>query len=394
MKSIIFITLTFVSYIVYSQDNLLTKNYLTYSEIIQQKEKMGNQFTSWSLSKIGKYDEAKKVFEENRDIVFNLRDSVFPNISYHSAIEFIDSISQHERAVFINEAHHVSLHRNFVRRILPILYKNGYRYFGMEAFNSGDTLITKRGYPIKESGFFTKDPEYAELLRDAIKLGFNIFGYEAGIGKNGKEREIEQAQNIWNYIKKDSLSKVLIYAGFDHIREDTCFRTWEKAMAGRFYEFSSINPLTIDQVQFTPRFYDYNNNPLIYNIKDTILPLIPTFGDSLFKNPYSKKGFDYYIFHPQYDKFNLVPVWKTTFNRKQYLLDKYKFDVNESYLILAYDLDEYQSEKNSTERLVPKDIVSVDNGIIKPLLLSSNTYYLEVLNSKGEVIYSKNIVVE
>ncbi len=248
--------------------------------------------------------------------------------------------------------------------------------------------------PIKKSGFYTKDPEYSELIRDAIELGFKIFGYEAGVGKNGKDREVEQAQNIWTHIKSDSLSKVLIIAGFDHIREDTNFRRWGKAMAGWFFEFSGINPITIDQVQFTPFYHDFNNNPLIFATIDTSVSLIPTFSDSLFENPYSVKKFDYYIFHPQYDKLNLVPIWKSTFNRKQYVFDKYKFNTSESYLILAYDLKEYQAENNSTLCLVPKDIVSVDDGIVKPLSLSSNEYYLEVLDSKGIVVYSKNIIVK
>ena len=370
----------------YSQkQNILLQNYSTYKEILYEKESKGGQYASWKLSRIGEYDEAKQLFEETKNYSFDSGIKPF-NFKLTNSVNFIDSISKHEQAIFINEAHHISQHRNFIRRILPALYKNGYRHLGMEAFNSKDSLINERGYPIKESGFYTKDPEYGELIRDAINLGFTIFGYETSKGKNGKEREIEQAKNIISKtIQKDKNAKILIIAGFDHIREDTLFRSWGKAMAGRFYEYSGINPITIDQVQFTPQFYEKNTNPLLknktFNISSTPL--------NSFKNPYSEKGFDFYIFHPHFKLKQSIKEWKYSFDRFPLYVHKEFIKPNENYLILAYDFNEYQNEK-STNRLIPKDIVSIKQKN-RPLVLKQGKYFIEIINAKKEVIYSTTI---
>jgi hypothetical protein len=259
----------------------------------------------------------------------------------------------------------------------------------MEAFNSNDTLIIKRGYPIKESGFYTRDPEYAELIRDAILIGFKIFGYEASSGKDGKEREISQAMNIFNTIKIDSTAKVIIIAGFDHIREDTMLNSWGKAMAGRFLEFSGINPVTIDQVEFTPKYFDSNNNP-IWKANQPNNSVIPINKENQFKNPYSVKNFDYHIFHPKTDFIDSIPMWKYSFGRTSYFVNEDFIKPVENYIILAYDFKEFVKEKRDTKRLIPKDIVSIKDKN-KPLLLKPGKYYIEIINSSKELIYTKII---
>lgn len=380
------------SIIIYSeyhsqQENVLNQNYSTYKEITEEIDKKGNQFASWRLSRIGEYSEAKKLFESTKKYNFENENSV--DYQLVNSIHFIDSLSKVENVIFINEAHHVSQHRNYIRHLLPILYKNGYRYLGMEAFNSSDTLIYERGYPIKESGFYTKDPEYANLIRDAINLGFEIFGYEASKGKDGREREIEQAKNIISKtIQKDEKAKMLIIAGFDHIREDTLFYSWEKAMAGRFYEYSGINPITIDQVQFSPMYNDENTNPLIKNkiIQIASIPIAIN-KDNVFKNPYSKKGFDFYIFHPKYQMKDNVIEWKLTFDRSPLFVRPEIVKNNKDYLILAYDFIEYQKEQ-TTKRLIPMDIVSVRSENM-PLSLKKGKYFIEIIDSNKNIIYTE-----
>lgn len=389
MKYMFFLSIIIINSCYSQNENILLKNYSTFKEILQEIEIKGNQYASWELSRIGEYEEAKKIFEESKDYEFDEIKQNQNNYHFYNAISVVDSISKNQRAIFINEAHHVSQHRNFIRYLLPILFNNGYTFLGMEAFNSKDTLITKRGYPIKESGFYTKDPEYAELIRDAILIGFKIFGYEAKRGENGKEREISQAENIYNIIKADSTSKVLIIAGFDHIREDTLLKSWGKAMAVRFFEFSGINPITFDQVEFTTKFFDYNTNP-IWKTINPINSVIPISENGNFKNPYSTKMFDYYIFHPKPNLVDSIPIWKYSYGRTPYFVKENFINPNENYIIIAYDYAEFINEKKNTLQLIPKDIVSIkDNN--KPLLLKPGKYYIEIINSSKKIIFSQTL---
>lgn len=78
------------------------------------------------------------------------------------------------------------------------MYQNGYQYLGLEALF--DSLINERKYPIQESGYYIKEPEFGNLITEALNIGYKLFSYEATKNKNGEEREIEQALNIQKFI--------------------------------------------------------------------------------------------------------------------------------------------------------------------------------------------------
>ncbi|MBK7637262.1 MAG: hypothetical protein IPJ13_25495 [Saprospiraceae bacterium] len=57
-----------------------------------------------------------------------------------------------------------------------------------------DSILQYEGYPTLKSGYYTKEPQFGNLVRAAHKKGFKIFGYESNGHTNGKEREINQAK--------------------------------------------------------------------------------------------------------------------------------------------------------------------------------------------------------
>jgi hypothetical protein len=380
----------FSQLIVMSQNQILLEDYRLGNQIDSLANIKGEQFASWQYSMIGLHSKAMELFEGKT--VHQYGNIANDKFFLKDALYVLDSISKLESAIFINEAHHISRHRNFVRHLLPILYKNGFRYLGAEAINQMDTLLNERGYPLKTTGFYIKDPEFGELVRDALELGFIVFGYEASAGKQGKEREIEQARNIIRQsIDIDSNAKILILAGFDHIREDSNFISWEKSMAGRFLEFSGTNPFTIDQVQFTPAFNDKNTNPLLRRLS-ILKPSVPICSIKIFTNPYSDKRFDLYIFHPPTKEILGVSDWKYSFERIPYNLKIKNRNENEQCLVLGYSYNEWLSNDKSTKLLIPKDIVLID-GVEKPLLLKSGKYLIEVKNSQG-VMQTDTVLIE
>ena len=157
--------------------------------------------------------------------------------------------------VIINEAHEQPLHRIFPESFLRDLYKIGYRYLGMETLNTGaDTTLNKRKYPVINTGCYSRQPQYGNLIRTALQDGFYVFGYEADFSKNfnmsPKEREIEQAKNIRALLDTNPCARILIHCGYDHLIE-TEIKGWEKAMAGRLKEYTGIDPFTISETWLT-----------------------------------------------------------------------------------------------------------------------------------------------
>jgi hypothetical protein len=139
------------------------------------------------------------------------------------------------QVVMFNEAHHVPKHRLFVSNLLDTLYNQGFRYLALEAF-TGDSLFYQTGFLSADNGFYLREPNFANLVRKAYKLGFKVFGYD----DMSAMRDSIQAVNIFNQtIKKDVTAKVVVLAGWGHIDRN--------AMAGKFEKISGIKPLTIDQ---------------------------------------------------------------------------------------------------------------------------------------------------
>jgi hypothetical protein len=56
-----------------------------------------------------------------------------------------------------------------------------------------------------ETGYYLKEPQFGNLIRTALKLGFEIFPYEADLKYFGKDREIQQAKNIQQVLKSDPI---------------------------------------------------------------------------------------------------------------------------------------------------------------------------------------------
>jgi len=134
-----------------------------------------------------------------------------------------------------------------VSELLPKLKATGFSYLALETLDvKQDSLLNlKNAYPTLETGFYTSEQNYANLIREAKALGFQFVAYENR--DNSKDREIEQAENLYNKtFKINPSAKVVVLAGIDHILEKPTPRgkSW---MATVFKEKYNIDPLTISQ---------------------------------------------------------------------------------------------------------------------------------------------------
>ena len=175
----------------------------------------------------------------------------------HDAVREIVARAKATRLVMVNEAHHVSMHRAFATALLPGLWKEGYRYLAVEAAGqpmSRDSNAT----PTLRSGTYVKDPVFADMLREAVRLGFTIVPYDSfAVGcvatpedpmKCFSARDSLAAAKLYRQVfARDPRAKVLVYAGYSHVVERLRSPRGAKPVAYWLANMTGIDPLTVDQ---------------------------------------------------------------------------------------------------------------------------------------------------
>ena len=307
-------------------------------------------------------------------------DSINAKYEVISAKNYIVEEADSKQVVIINEAHNNSSHRVFTETLLQELYDIGYKNLGLEALSNGekmDSLLNKRAYPVQKSGYYIKDPQFGNLVRTALKIGYTIFPYERTSDANGKEREIEQAKNIKKRIDKNPNEKFIIHCGFDHVLEGN-HKSWGKAMAGRLYEFTGINPLTINQTKYSERSEPKLNDPLlkVLDLKEPSV-LVNQNGEPL--NYKRKESFtDIAVLHPITKYQNDRPNWLFHSQKKDVKIELKNINISFPVMVLAY------LEHEAINSAVPTDIIEIQNKNDLGHLALKKGIYNVVINNKSE----------
>ncbi|WP_420571117.1 hypothetical protein [Kordia sp.] len=324
--------------------------------------------------------------QRERNYTASQIDSLQKLYSVANAHEFIIAEAAKHQIVIINEAHHNSMHRMFTKSLLKDLYDAGYRYLALEALANGndtDTDLNTRNYPVQETGYYTKDPQFGNMIRTALVLGFTLVPYESTENVNGKEREIAQAKNLQKIIEKDPNGKLLIHCGFDHVLEGT-HRSWEKAMAAQLKAYTGIDPLTIHQVLYSEKGNLKYNHPLLKTF-DIKKPSVLLDND---KKPFQytrrKAWTDIAVFHPNTSYTNNRPNWLFTNKNQKVNIDLKTLEIDFPVMILAYKKGE------EIKTAIPVDITEIDTKTTDCVLgLEKGTYEIVVTNGKQSVKFDE-----
>lgn len=339
---------------------------------------------------IGNYKKTRETWDKNGVGIPKItkEDSIyFVGFTPVNAKDYIVERSKKEQIIIINEAHTNPNHRTFTQSLLQGLYDNGYRYLGLEALF--DTLVNQRKFPTIESGYYTKEPEFGNLISTALHLGFTVFGYD-DTGRNGKEREIAQARNIADFIKTHPYGKVLIHCGHDHVIEGTPNNAaWEKAMAGRLKEYTQTDPFTIGQTQFAERSDRKYNHPYIAMVNKEFPALLIDKNGNLFNGKKGNNQVDVRIIHPETRYINNRPDWLLNGgNRKEYYISQSKI-TQYPLLVLAYRKNEFKHDG------VPTDMIEIlENKPISPLILGKGNFEIIIKDSAYKVINNYNVQID
>ncbi|WP_291125236.1 hypothetical protein [Flavobacterium sp. UBA6031] len=180
------------------------------------------------------------------------------------AIAYIKEQMKDKQIVMINEQHWQPKHRYLGNSLLKYLYGEGFRYLAVEAIGENQDSLNIRRYPLQKTGFYTKEPQFGNFIRNALQMGFEIVAYD----EFTQDRERKQAENIYHKtFGKNPNAKVLVWGGIEHINEE---KTDYPKMGYYLKELSGIDPLTIEQtlVDFKAPFL--NRHWLAINADSTL----------------------------------------------------------------------------------------------------------------------------
>jgi hypothetical protein len=308
-------------------------------------------------------------------------DSIQRGYKTINATDYIIEKSKSSEILIINEAHHNSMHRVFTRTLLQGLYDNGYRLLGLEALGNGqyiDSLLNSRKYPIQSTGYYTKDPQFGNLIRAALDIGFHVFPYESGPGQNGKEREIAQAKNIKKVMDARPNEKILIHCGFGHVLEGD-YEAWGKTMAGRLTEYTGLNPLTVHQVQFSEKSKTEYSHPMLKALEIDEPTVLIDKQINPFKYQWNKSWTDIAVFHPSTSYLEGRPHWLFKNGVQKVPIPISELNLEFPVFVMAYVKGE------DVNTAVPTDLTEIEDIEEKAVLaLNSGTYNIVVTNKQGD----------
>jgi hypothetical protein len=340
-----------------------TDNYL-FSDSIQKQYKACYSSSNrsmcdhacWDLSYIGAHAKVLSTWNINNSGKADnpnpekLNKSEFKILSAKKII--LDS-AKSKKVIMLNEAHHLTPHRIFTLDLLLDLKKLGFTHLGVEAIglHESNSLLTQRGYPTLMSGFYLKDPHFANMIRIAIKLGYKVFRYDTSSGGNIKFREYNQALNIANVIKQDTNARIIVHAGWGHIREDTA--SHGGVMAYQFKKMTGIDPFTINQASMNEESTPDFENDIYKQFAEIKSPSVLM--NKKTNNLYTNIKYDCILFHPRTHYTSNRPSW--LYDCEAYIKKKIslKSDLTYPLLVLVYDIRECEETKEP----IPIDVVEL-----------------------------------
>lgn len=235
-----------------AQPNLLAK-YLFLDDIVANSEdpaevNRASQSLAFAAAAIGEHRRAQEAFPFKR----RHDDPSTVDPADYQAIDAVEPIvraSADHRLVMVNEAHHVARTRLLTLHLLQPLRKAGFTHLALETLGKSDVALGERGYAIATSGYYSKEPVFAELIREALRLGYAVVPYEhTGDEEGHQARETGQARNLAHLLEQAPDARVLVHAGYAHIfRNEPASMFGARTMVEELERMTGLHALTVEQ---------------------------------------------------------------------------------------------------------------------------------------------------
>jgi hypothetical protein len=213
-----------------------------------QQRRQAGQILSMIDAMFGRYKDASIHFRESFPGFVNAL-TCPPGGVVENAKSVVRQFASRSRVLIFNESHSEIATRAFLIEVLPLLRKAGYRKLALEAIYpsvgepGASEAIMSRGFPVDSSkeGFYLREPVYGELVRTALRLGFELVEYESEATAR-EEREEDQASTLARAMLGSPNEKMVVLAGYSH--------AWKSGgwMAERLNRKLVSGVISVDQV--------------------------------------------------------------------------------------------------------------------------------------------------
>jgi hypothetical protein len=287
----------------------------------------------------------------------------------------------------INEYHMDASTRVLTTGLLPRLYAEGFRYLAVEALTEKGDALEKRGYAVEGTGFYTRDPVFADMLARAVKLGYTLVSYEATAhGQQG--REAGQARNIYRRIfKSHPDARVLVHAGIAHIGEKPGELPGNtRPMAMRLHALTGIDPLTIDQTTLRT----HTRSPLRKALMARYRPTHPVVVEDAQGRPWSAYPglYDITVLMPEVDHGTARPRWLSLYGSRHRVM------VEAAWCNGIFPCELLARPVSRKDDAIPSDCYAVFGRTRRvSLYLSPGRYRVEARDADGRMISSRILTV-
>ena len=398
MERQILILATLISIVnpLFSQKKLQLHDKKFSYEIENEKKegKLSHSSAAYYFTYIGDYlnslDNYSLQLDWNLDTISYSDSLKFSKYKPVNAVEYLGEKVQDEQIVIISEAHQMPQHRVFTTTLLKELYESGFRHLGLETLTPSygdstkflmDTLLNERGYPLNSplTGFYCREPQMGNLVREAIRLGFTIFGYEQT--NREVERDLQQAINIQKYMNAYPNEKIIIHCGWYHaIESDYPKRKSDNYMAYHLKKRTGKNPLTIYQDALSERINFEENSPYFNMVKSEEVSVLVNENNDVFGGFGENVHFDIFIYHPPTKFVKNRPDWLLKGEEKKFVVVEKNRIKSKEYPVIVEAI--LAKEENS----VPVDVIELlDKEDAKELILEKGEYRIRLTNRSKEV---------
>lgn len=232
------------------------------------------------------------------------------------------------------------------------------------------------------------EPQYGNLVRQALKMGFTLIAYEhyASEIKTPVERilarERGQAKNIAQILEKDPNAKILVHCGYGHLNEN--LKNNNGLMVAMLKKDFNIDPLTIDQEDLL----EEKNHPY-YNLTNVKEPSVYVSDKGFFNDFTENHKVDMVVFFPRTKYVNGRPDWLVYDKTRKYYF--VRLEQNKSVypiMISAF----YKEEDISAA--VPADIVEVEKPTDKVALVLNKGQYILQIKDAADNVFEQTVKVK
>lgn len=170
-------------------------------------------------------------------------DSPLAAIPWRDAMTRI--VAEH-RLVLIMEAHTVTEDRAWIEQALGTFRAAGFSHYCAEAITESGSTLKSRGYPTSRTGSYTLDPRFGNLVRTALRLGFEVGGYDVADGDFDRREEYQAATLARQFASRPDV-RMVVHAGHGHVFKHDVRRVG-RYMAARLWAMTGVEPFTIWQL--------------------------------------------------------------------------------------------------------------------------------------------------